>query len=147
MRSFPSALTLSTLVLLTATWPCAGTASDKTPVTNEEVGRTSSEALDAAARNSAQERARVERKVQAELDELRAGIERLQSRLDHLSEDARRRAEASIADLEKRQEEARRKLEDIKVASEATWTRLRGSLESSMDELKQLLQRLTPANK
>lgn len=82
--------------------------------------------------------------MQAELDELQEGIERLRDRLDHLSTDARVRAEASIADLDRRKEEARKKLAEIKVAGEATWERLREGLDSAVAEVQQLYKRLLP---
>ncbi len=114
------------------------------PVSGSDVSRKATESLDTVKHYSVQERAAVERKVQAELDDLQEGIQRLRDRMDHLSADARRRAEASIADLERRKEEARKKLEEITVAGEATWERLRAGLEAAVEDLQRLYKRVVP---
>ena len=67
--------------------------------------------------------------------------------MDQMSADARQRAEASIQDLERRKEEARRKLEEIKAAGETTWARLRAGLESAMDDLKRRFDHMMPSGK
>lgn len=117
-------------------------ADDPKPVTSGTVKRETAEAVEAAKAYSAQERAQVEQKVQAELDELQAGIQRLQERMDQMSADTRRRAEASLEDLERRKDEARKRLEEIRIAGETTWDRLRQGLESSITDLRTRFRRL-----
>ncbi len=136
--------TLAALGLLLVL-PSSGLAAEPSPLSKENVGRKATEAKDTAKQYSAQERAQVERTIQAELDELDAGIQRLRSRIDHLSDDTRKRAESSLADLERRKEEARRKLSEIKVAGEAVWDRLRTGLESSLADLHRLYERMVPS--
>ena len=143
LRSSPALVWTCCLTLLVATpgVPAAETSA----VSQGDVGRKAGEALDTATQYTDQERTRVERKIQAELDEVEAGIQRLQTRMDQMSGETRKRAEASLADLERRKEEARRKLEEIKLAGAAVWDRMRAGLESSMDELRRLYQRVVPS--
>ncbi len=122
-------------------------AAEPSPSGHGEPRAAASDSTESNRPFSAQERADVERKVQAELDELQAGIQRLQARMDQMSADARQRAEASIQDLERRKEEARRKLEEIKAAGETTWARLRAGLESAMDDLKRRFDHMMPSGK
>lgn len=117
-------------------------ARESKPAASGAVKRDAGDATEAAKTASAQERIEVERKVQAELDELQAGIQRLQERMDQMSEETRRRADASLEDLERRKEEARKRLEEIKVASETTWNRLRQNLESTVTDLRARVRRL-----
>lgn len=135
-----SGVWLATVLL----WGSGVSLGEDHPLSGSDVSRKAADTRETSTPSSAQERAAVERKVQAELDELQAGIEHLRDRMDHLSTDARARAEASIADLERRKDEARKKLEEITVAGEATWERLRAGLESALDELQRLYKRVVP---
>ncbi|MFO0773423.1 MAG: hypothetical protein U0172_02000 [Nitrospiraceae bacterium] len=88
------------------------------------------------------ERADIQRKVQAELDLFDAGIQSIQMRWDQMSADTRRRAEASVEDLQRRKEEARRRLAEIALASDLTVQRLRGGLSALMDDIRTRYNRL-----
>ncbi|GKS58679.1 hypothetical protein YTPLAS18_22060 [Nitrospira sp.] len=120
-------------------------AAETSPTSTRDVQHKAGEAFETATDYAEQERAEAERKIQAEFNEVEGGIQRLQTRMDQLSGETRQRAEASLADLERRKEETRRKLEDIKVAGQAAWDRMRKGLEASLDELRRQYRRAVPS--
>lgn len=120
-------------------------AAETSAVSTKDVERKAGAALETATDYADQERIRAEKKIQAQFDEVEAGIQRLQSRMDQFSGETRQRAEASLSDLERRKEETRRKLEEIKTAGQAAWDQMRKSLDASLEELRRQYHRAVPS--
>lgn len=77
-----------------------------------------------------------QRKIETTLDEWGNEIEKLRQKAETLGKDARGKYREQIDDLHARQEDARKKLEDLKKTGGEAWDDLRKGAETAIDELK-----------
>ncbi len=76
-----------------------------------------------------------EQKLQAQLDEWRAEIDKLKAKANSASADAQLELSRQIEDLEVRLEEGSNRLSELSQASGEAWVKLREGLESAWDSL------------
>jgi hypothetical protein len=86
-------------------------------------------------------RAEFEQRAQAQLDSLDTQLAGMRGRLAALGEEARAEAEARIAPLERRRDEVKLELAELRRMGEATWRRARSTMEHSLAGLDSLRRR------
>lgn len=77
-----------------------------------------------------------EQKLQAQLDEWSAEIDKLKARAKRAEADARLELDNEIESLEKQQRRAQEKLEELRSAGEDAWDDLKAGLDSAWENLK-----------
>jgi uncharacterized coiled-coil protein SlyX len=75
-------------------------------------------------------------KIDAQLAEWKADIDKLKAKLRHADADAKIETEKEISTLEMRYEAAKMKLRELADASDEAWGSVKKGLESSMDTMK-----------
>ncbi len=125
-----------TLLMTVLGWTALGFAADSAaPVTGDRVTREAKEAAKAAKDYTFQQKDAFQKKIQAELDDMQAEIVRLRQRTGRASASVRTDLQQAIADLEKKREAARRKLDEVGAAGSASWEQLKGKMHEAMDDL------------
>lgn len=81
-----------------------------------------------------------QQKVQAQLDEWSAEIDKLRAKADKADADAQIALNREIDDLRDKKNQAREKLEELSDASEGAWEDLKTGIESASNQLGQALR-------
>jgi len=84
-----------------------------------------------------------EQKLQARLDEWKAEIDKLKAKADGGEADARLRYEKEIDNLQKKQAEAREKLEELRKAGDDAWEDLKAGMENVWSSLEDAIGKAT----
>ncbi len=74
-------------------------------------------------------------KIEAQIDEWKAEMDKLDARAKKLEAEGRIEAESLIQDLKARQEAARAKLEELRSAGDAAWKDIKEGLDRAVSEL------------
>jgi septal ring factor EnvC (AmiA/AmiB activator) len=77
-----------------------------------------------------------EQKINAQLAEWKAEINKLRAKLTKVDADAKIESEKEISQLEARYEAAKAKLRELTSASDQAWESMRKGLDSSFDSMK-----------
>jgi TolA-binding protein len=128
------------IVLLSMPVAVAAGASDK-PVTGDTVIREAQEAATATKDYTIQQKDAFQRKVQTELDEMKARIGQLRGQVKHASAEAQADLQKAIKELEKKKDLAQKKAEDIHSATASSWEQVKSKTEAAMDDLRDSLNR------
>ena len=115
-------------------------ASDK-PVTGDTVIREAQEAVTATKDYTIQQKDAFQRKVQTELDEMQVRIKQLRGQVKHASAEARADIQKAIVELEKKKDQANKKVEAIHSATASSWEQVKSKTEAAMDDLRDSLTR------
>ena len=126
--------------LLTIPVVVAAGASDK-PVTGDTVIRETQEAVTATKGYTIQQKDAFQRKVQTELDEMKARIRQLRGQVKHVSAEARADLQKAIGELEKKKDLASKKVRAIHSATASSWEQVKSKTEAAMDDLRDSLTR------
>ena len=126
--------------LLTIPVVVAAGASDK-PVTGDTVIRETQEAVTATKDYTIQQKDAFQRKVQTELDEMKARIRQLRGQVKHASAEARADFQKAIGELEKKKDLANKKVKAIHSATASSWEQVKSKTEAAMDDLRDSLTR------
>ena len=110
-------------------------ASDK-PVTGDTVIRETQEAVTATKDYTIQQKDAFQRKVQTELDEMQVRIKQLRGQVTHASAEARTDIQKAIVELEKKKDQANKKVEAIHSATASSWEQVKSKTEAAMDDLR-----------
>ena len=110
-------------------------------VTAKDVKHDTAQAGDSAAAYAEQERDKYIRQAQKEVNELRAGIDRLGAKAQAARDDVKARLDADIKVLDKKWDATEAKLGDVKAANARAWKRLKSGMDSAIEDLKQSLAR------
>ena len=110
-------------------------------VTAKDVKHDTAQAADSAATYAEQERDKYIRQAQKEVNELRAGIDRLGAKAQAARDDVKARLDADIKALDKKWDATESKLGDVKAANAKAWKRLKSGTDSAIEDLKQSLAR------
>ena len=113
----------------------AAGASDK-PVTGDTVIRETQEAVTATKDYTIQQKDVFQRKVQTELDEMQVRITQLRGQVKHASAEAEADIQKAIVELEKKNDLARKKVEDIHSATASSWEQVKSKTAAAMDDLR-----------
>lgn len=81
-----------------------------------------------------------EKKLQAQLDEWSAEIDQLKAKADKASADAQIEYSRQVEELQARQEEAKRKLAELREAGDGAWEDLKAGAENARDALGSALE-------
>ena len=76
-----------------------------------------------------------EQKIEAQIDEWRAEMEKLGARARKMEAEGRIEAESRIEDLKAKQAAAEAKLEELRKAGSAAWSDLKGGIDRAVQEL------------
>jgi TolA-binding protein len=125
------------MVVLFAALGCEQKSADRTPgkVTSEDVRRDAGQAVNTAAEYSRQTMEDFQKKLEAQLDDLDAKIEKLREKGRDLNGEARANWDRKMVDLEKKREAARDKLAEVGHSSAEAWKDVQKGAQSAWDEL------------
>jgi hypothetical protein len=106
------------------------------PTATDRLTKETREAIDATQSYTAQQKEAFQRKAQAELAALQKQIAALQSRVGEASAATRADLQVSIADLEKKKEGARRKMDELRSATDAKWADVKSGMSSALEDVQ-----------
>lgn len=106
------------------------------PTATERLTKEAREAIDATKSYTAQQKEAFQRKAQEELTALQKQISVLQSRVGEASAATRADLQASIADLEKKKEGAKKKMEELRSATDAKWGDVKTGVSRALDDVQ-----------
>ncbi len=127
--------------LITVSVVVAAGTSDN-PVTGDTMIRETQEAVTATKDYTIQQKDAFQRKVQTELDEMQVRITRLRGQVKHASAEAEEDIQKAIVELEKRNDLARGKVEDIYSATASSWEQVKSKTAAAMDDLRESFTRV-----
>ena len=127
--------------LITVSVAVAAGTSDN-PVTGDTVIRETQEAVTATKDYTVQQKDAFQRKVQTELDEMQVRIARLRGQVKHASAEAEEDIQKAIVEVEKRNDLARGKVEDIFSATASSWKQVKSKTAAAMDDLRESFTRV-----
>lgn len=81
-----------------------------------------------------------EKKLEANLEEWQANIDKLRAQAKQASADAQIEYEKQIEALRKRRDEMEAKLSEIRDAQAAAWTDIKGGVDKAWDEMSKAMQ-------
>jgi len=84
-----------------------------------------------------------EKKLEARLDEWKAEIDKLKAKAAGAEADAQLQYEKEIDNLQKRQAEARQKLEELRKAGDDAWEDMKAGIENAWSELQDAMGKAT----
>jgi hypothetical protein len=117
----------------------AGVDAGEQPVTPGTITR---EAIEATARYTTQQKEAFQRKAQEEFETIQKQMAALQGNADKASVSARAELQKSIHELEEKKGAARKQLDGLKSASDATWNEMKAGVHAAIEEMNQSYQRL-----
>jgi predicted nucleic acid-binding Zn-ribbon protein len=117
----------------------AGVDAGEQPVTPGTITR---EAIEATARYTTQQKEAFQRKAQEEFEAIQKQMAALQGNADKASVSARTELQKSIHELEEKKGAARKQLDGLKSASDATWNEMKAGVHAAIEEMNQSYQRL-----
>jgi TolA-binding protein len=97
---------------------------------------------DSAHRAARSGRAEIERRAEAQVDSLDAQLAAMRARIASLSTQARARAEAQLGPLERRRDEVKGELAELRALGDSAWARARVAMPRQMAGLDSLRQRI-----
>ena len=117
----------------------AGVDAGEQPVTPGTITR---DAIEATARYTTQQKEAFQRKAQEEFEAIQKQMAALQGNADKASVSARTELQKSIHELEEKKGAARKQLDGLKSASDATWNETKAGVHAAIEEMNQSYQRL-----
>jgi hypothetical protein len=112
-------------------------ASAEPPSAVEKLTHEVRETMEGVKEYSAQQKEAFQSKAQAELAAIQRQMTVLQSKVLEASAASRTELQGSIAELEKKKEAAKGKLEELRSSTDAKWSQAKAGVNSALDELKQ----------
>lgn len=82
------------------------------------------------------EKEQYQQKLQAQLDEWKAEIDKLKAKASDASADAKLEMDKQIETLEEKVKEGKAKLSELSEASDDSWEKLKGNISSTWDSIK-----------
>jgi hypothetical protein len=116
---------------------CEQKLGDRTPgkVTSEDVRRDASQAVNTAAEYSQQTKEEFQKKLATQFDELDDKIVKLREKGRDLKDESKVKWDQKMAELEKKREAARVKLDEVGHSSAEAWKDVQKGAASAWDEL------------
>ena len=116
---------------------CEQKPAGRTPgkVTPEDVRRDAGQAVNTAAEYTQQAKEEFQKKFESQLNELDANIAKFREKGSDLKDEAKVKWDKQMADLEKKREAARAKLDEVGRSSAEAWKDARKGAASAWDEL------------
>ncbi len=110
-------------------------------VSAKQVGRNVTQAADSTAAYAEQERDKYVRKSQAEIDDIRAGIDKLGLKARTARDELKTKLDKDMAALDRKRDAAERKLGELKSANASAWKHLKAGMDDALEDLKQSFAR------
>ncbi len=104
--------------------------------TSEQVSKEAGEAVDAATAYANESKDEFAREMRANLADVEADISDLKNRAGAAAEDARGRIDERIAELEKKRDAMKKRLDKLSNSSDRAWKRMKSGLERAWSEVK-----------
>lgn len=120
----------------------AGVEAGEQPVTSGTIAKEARETVEATARYTTQQKEAFQRKAQEEFEAIQKQMAALQGKADKASVSARTELQKSIHELEEKKGAARKQLDGLKSASDATWNEMKAGVHAAIEEMNQSYQRL-----
>lgn len=111
------------------------------PSGTEKITKETREAVEATKEYTAQQKEAFQRKAHEELAALQKQIIALKGKVSEASTAARAELQKSIAELEKKKDAAKNKLDELRSATDTKWTEVKSGVNSALDELKESYQK------
>lgn len=121
--------------------PGSSPAAEK-PAGTEKITKEAQETIDATKAYTAQQKEAFQRKAHEELAALQKQIIALRGKLEDASAATRAELQKSIAEVEKKKDAAKNKLDELRSATDETWSGVKSGVSSALDELTQSFQRV-----
>lgn len=102
----------------------------------DRVARDTKEAVEAAKQYTIQQKEAFQKVIHVELNEMQVKIAVLQKKTSAASVEARAEMQKAIQDLEKKKDEARRKLDDMNESTTSAWSKLKDGMTIAVEDLK-----------
>jgi len=119
-----------------------GAEAGEQPVTPGTITKEARETIEATTRYTIQQKDAFQRKAQEEFEAIQKQMAALQGNADKASVSARTELQQSIHELEEKEGAARKQLDRLKSASDATWNEMKTGVHAAIEEMKQSYQRL-----
>ena len=125
------------LAMLFVAQGCERNPADQTPgkVTSEDVHRDAGQAVDTAGEYSQQTKEDFQKKLNTQLNELDAKIDKLREKGRDLKDEAKVKWEQKMTELETKRDAARAKLDEVGRSSAEAWKDVQKGAQSAWDEL------------
>ncbi len=136
-----SASVLSTLLLVACGEREEPTKVEKAP-SAKEVKEGAKEAVEEIAAHVQKQREEYERRIEAELEEYGKKLAELQSKVKGVEQQAKADFDQKIEALQKKQQLAHDKLEELKSAGSDAWKNMKSGVEAAMEELDRAYHRV-----
>ncbi len=136
-----SASVWSTLLLVACGEREEPTKVEKAP-SAKEVKEGAKEAVEEIAAHVQKQREEYERRIEAELEEYGKKLAELQSKAKGVEQQAKADFDQKIEALQKKQQLAHEKLEELKSAGSDTWKNMKSGVEAAMEELDRAYHRV-----
>lgn len=133
------------IIALSVAWcglASAGVEAGEQPVTPGTIAKEARETIEATARYTTQQKDAFQRKAQEEFESIQKQMAALQGKAGKASVSARAELQQSIHELEEKKGAARKQLNGLKSASDATWNEMKAGVHTAIEEMKQSYQRL-----
>lgn len=111
------------------------------PAGTEKITKETREAVEATKEYTAQQKEAFQRKAHEELAALQKQVIVLKGKVSEASTAARAELKKSIAELEKKKDTAKNKLDELRSATDTKWTEVKSGVNSALDELKESYQK------
>ncbi len=109
-------------------------------VTTEDVRRDTEKAVDTATRAATQAKEDFEARLKASLTELEENIDTLREKGHALSDEAKARWKAKMADLDAKQKLARDKLDEVRTSTGEAWEHVEKGAQAAWDDVRKAFQ-------
>jgi uncharacterized coiled-coil protein SlyX len=130
------------LVVVMTSWAGNGFgAESREKVTADDVAKEAKETLQVTKEYTTQQKEAFYRKMDEELKETQAQIEKLKAKSGEMSAEARDNLNKRIAELERQKAEAAKKLDEMKAATAEAWTDMKTRLNATMKDMKKSYKR------
>jgi hypothetical protein len=109
-------------------------------VTTEDVRRDTEKAVDTATRAATQAKEDFEARLKASLTELEENIDQLRDKGHALSDEAKARWKAKMAELDAKQKLARDKLDEVRTSTGEAWEHVEKGAQAAWDDVRKAFQ-------
>ncbi len=108
----------------------------------EKIVKEARETIEATKEYTVQQKKAIERKAQEELAAIQRQIVELRGKVTKASDATRAELQKSLNELEKKKDEVKARLEELKGATDAKWHEVQEGVTTALNELKQSYQKL-----
>jgi len=116
-------------------------AETKSGVSAQDVKKETKEALETTKEFTAQQKAEFQKKMRAELDRMQKRIDHLTAKAHQAKKEAQADLNEAIAELQMQKDATGKKLHELESASEKAWGDLKSGMSAAMEDLEKSYKR------